>query len=160
KVTVEGDDGLIITGTGLEEIRLRPGSYKVHASRDGKPVMLDRELVSITNAGREVVKVKLEAAPAPVTAKSDKGAFVLLAAGKERKFDSLAEAVLGASDGDTIEVRGNGPFVTQPVDLGNQALTIRAGTGYRPVIKGDASGAAWDRSYLLRSQRPLVLEGL
>src|SRR5207244_12182187 len=42
KVTVEGDGGLVITGAGLEEIRLRPGSYKVHADRGGKRVALDR----------------------------------------------------------------------------------------------------------------------
>src|SRR5262249_49241655 len=93
KVTIEGDGGLIITGAGLEEIRLGPGSYKVHADREGKPVVLDRELVSITKGGREVVKVKLETPPVPVAAKADKGAFVLLAAGKERMFDTLAEAV-------------------------------------------------------------------
>jgi hypothetical protein len=38
--TIEGDGGLVITGAGLEEIRLRPGSYKVHADRDGKRVPL------------------------------------------------------------------------------------------------------------------------
>lgn len=61
KVTIEGDGGLVITGAGLEEIRLRPGSYKVYANRDGKPVLLDRELVNISRGGREIVKVKLEA---------------------------------------------------------------------------------------------------
>src|SRR5262245_23571993 len=69
KVTIEADGGLVITGAGLEEIRLRPGNYKVHADRDGKPVALDRELVSIAKGGREVVKVKLETPPA----KADKG---------------------------------------------------------------------------------------
>ena len=34
---------------------------------------------------------------------------------EERKFDTLAEAVQGASDGDTIEIRGNGPFVSEPI---------------------------------------------
>ena len=78
KVTIEGDGGLVITGAGLEEVRLRPGSYKVQADKDGKPVPLERELVSIAKGGREVVKVKLEAAPAPAAAKVEKGAFVLL----------------------------------------------------------------------------------
>ena len=45
---------------------------------------------------------------------------MLLAAGKERKFDTLAEAVQGASDGDTIEVRGNGPFVSEPIKIRNE----------------------------------------
>src|SRR4029453_305917 len=110
KVTIEGDGGLTITGAGLEEIRLRPGSYKVHADKDGQPVPLEKEFVRIAKGGREVVRVKLETPPAPPVAKSDKGAFVVLAEVKERKFDTLAEAVLAASDGDTIEVRGNGPF--------------------------------------------------
>jgi hypothetical protein len=95
KVTVEGDGGLIITGAGLEEIRLRPGNYKIFADRDGKPVPLEKDLVSISKGGHEVVKVKLVAPPAPLAAKGDKGAFVLLAPGKERKFDTLTEAVQG-----------------------------------------------------------------
>src|SRR5205085_1299008 len=78
KLTVEDDGGLIITGGGLQEIRLRPGNYKVHAERDGKKVLLERELVSISKGGREVVRVKLEAPPAPAAAKADKNAFVVL----------------------------------------------------------------------------------
>jgi hypothetical protein len=149
KVTVEGDDGQTITGTAFEEIPLRPGNYKIRADRDGKPITLDRELVSIAQGGREVVKVKLEAPPA--VAKTDKGAFVLLG-GKgvaERKLDTLAEAVQAASDGDAIEIRGYGPFVSQPINIGRTALTIRAGQGFRPVIK-----------LRLRTYAPLVLEGL
>ena len=63
---------------------------------------LEQELVTITRGGEEVVRVRLENAAASVP---EAGAFVLLG-GKgvaERKFDTLAEAVLGASDGDTIE---------------------------------------------------------
>jgi len=157
KVTVEGDGGLVITGAGLEEIRLRHGSYKVHANRDGKPVMLDRELVSIAKGGREVVKVKLEPTPTLVVAKTEKGAFVLLAAAKERKFDTLAEAVAGASEGDTVEIRGNGPFITQPISINNRALTIRAGAGFWPVIKADPDEQG---KILLESNSRLVLEGL
>jgi hypothetical protein len=155
KVTVEGDGGLVITGAGLEEIRLRPGNYKVQADRDGKPVILDRELVSIATGGREVVKVKLEA---PVVAKTEKGAFVLLAAGKERTFNTLADAVQGASDGDTIEIRGNGPFVAESVSS-NSALTIRAGEGFRPVIKLTTK-AAQSHLPLFKTRGRLVLEGL
>jgi hypothetical protein len=35
KVTIEGDGGLVITGTGLHEVRLKPGSYKLQADKDG-----------------------------------------------------------------------------------------------------------------------------
>src|SRR5262249_33851737 len=79
--------------------------------------------------------------PEPVDAnsgvKAESQAFVVLG-GKgvaERKFDTLAEAVQGASDGDTIEIRGNGPFVTHPIVIGQGTRVIRAGAGHRPVIR-------------------------
>ena len=55
-------------------------------------------------------------------------AFVLLGVA-ERKFVTLAAAVKAASGGDTIEIRGNGPFVTAPIDCGITRSTIRAGDG-------------------------------
>src|SRR6185369_2512485 len=79
KVTVEGDGGLVITGTGLEEIRLRPGSYRVQAEKRGQRIPLERELVSIAKGGREVVKVKFDGRVAQVSANAEKNAFVLLA---------------------------------------------------------------------------------
>src|SRR5262249_17811478 len=161
KVTIEGAGGLRITGAGLEEIRLRPGNYRVQADRDGKPVPLEKNLVEVTRGGRAIVKVKLEAAAVSAAAKAEKGAFVLLGAkgGAERTFDTLAEAVLSASDGDTIEVRGNGPFLTEPIHLGRTALTIRAGAGFRPVIKASRAG---DRTFrgVLQTDARLILEGL
>jgi uncharacterized protein (TIGR03067 family) len=93
--------------------------------------------------------------PAALTDK----AFVVLG-GKaiaQRKFDTLAEAVQGASDGDTIEVRGNGPFVIKPIVIQSAALTIRAGESYRPVIKADSDEQG---NELLLTNAPLVLEGL
>src|SRR5262249_14662999 len=160
KVTVEGDGGLVITGAGLEEIRLRPGSYRVHADRDGRRVTLERELVRIARGGREVVKVKIEGPPAPAAAKTEKGAFVLLG-GKgvaELKFDTLAEAVQRASDGDTIEIRGNGPFVTHPIVIGQGTRVIRAGAGYRPVIRFVREES--DTRELINSDAALTLEGV
>jgi hypothetical protein len=70
----------------------------------------------------------------------------------------LAEAVMGASGGDTIEIRGNGPFVTAPIRV-PQSLTIRAGKGFRPVIKLRSEGQSTsDR--LLSAYAPLAVEGL
>jgi hypothetical protein len=88
------------------------------------------------------------------------GAFVLLGGkGVEvAKFDTLAKAVQAASAGDTIEVRGNGPFVSEPVDV-RQSLVIRAGAGYVPSIA--LSPALAKRNFpLLNTSAPLVLEGL
>jgi hypothetical protein len=165
KVTIEGDGGIVITGAGLQEVRLKPGSYKVHAAKDGKPVRLDQELVTITRGDKHVVRVRLEgeAAAAKIAAKGEPGAFVLLGAKNafERKFDTLAEAVQRASDGDTIEVRGNGPFASSPVDVVGTALTIRAGDGYRPVLIAEGFRVLPDQlPYFLRSDSRLVLEGL
>ena len=56
-VTIEGED-VILTGTGLSEIRLRPGTYQVKATKDGRAFT---ELVTVERNGREVVNVRWEA---------------------------------------------------------------------------------------------------
>jgi hypothetical protein len=162
KVTIEGDGGLVITGAGLEEIRLRPGSYQVQASRDGKPIRLDRELITIRRGDMQIVRVRLdrEASAEIVAPKTQAGAFVLLG-GKgvaEQRFDTLTEAALGASEGDTIEVRGNGPFVTPPINLGQSALRIRAGPGFRPLIRLQRD--AQSKGHYFSRTTSLILEGL
>src|SRR4029077_13156407 len=73
-------------------------------------------------------------------------------------FDTLGEAVASSGNGDTIEVRGNGPFVSEPISIRKDALTIRAAPGFRPVIRLNAERET-GRS-LLQSDGPLVLEGL
>jgi WD40 repeat protein len=60
KVTIEGDGGLVITGTGPQEVRLHPGSYHVRADKDGKPLQTD--VVTISRGDKQVVRVRLEAA--------------------------------------------------------------------------------------------------
>jgi hypothetical protein len=86
--------------------------------------------------------------------------FVVLGRGgqAERPFATLAEAVAAAQAGDTVEVRGDGPFVSPPVFVG-KALTIRAGKGARPVIELAPAQAQADVP-LLETSAPLVLEGL
>ena len=76
----------------------------------------------------------------------------------EQPFATLAEAVAAAKSGDTIEVRGNGPFVSAPVFI-RKALTIRAGKGFQPVIELNPVQAK-DATPLLDTNAPLVLEGL
>jgi hypothetical protein len=156
QVTVEGDGGLVLTGAGPQEVRLHPGSYRVQADRDGRRVPLERELVRIARGGREIVRVKLEAPPARAAATAARGAFVLLAGGEERRFDTLAEAVLATGDGATIEVRGNGPYTVEPVEMGDRPLTLRAGQGFRPTLELDSPKA----DALLKTDAALVLEGI
>ena len=62
KVSIEGDGGIIITGAGPQEVRLRPGSYRVLATKDGKPVRAE-ELVTISRGGRQVVTITHEVPP-------------------------------------------------------------------------------------------------
>jgi hypothetical protein len=59
-VTVDGSD-VVITGAGAKEIRLKPGQYKVEASKDGKVV--SQELVTVSRNGRQVVRVSKESVP-------------------------------------------------------------------------------------------------
>jgi WD40 repeat protein len=64
-VTVYGDgDEIAIAGAGLHEVRLRPGSYRVQASKDGVAIPLEHGLVTITRGGKQVVKVSRQSAGA------------------------------------------------------------------------------------------------
>src|SRR4029077_12767563 len=77
----------------------------------------------------------------------------------ERMFATLAEAVIRAGSGDTIEVRGDGPFTCAAVPLiEGRRLIIRAGAGARPVLRLDASPK--DGRPLLSTDSDLILEGL
>ena len=73
-VSVEGED-VVITGAGAKEIRLKPGQYKVEASKDGKVVR--RELVTVSKNGRQVVRVSKESAPSSVAEAWEKSVAAL-----------------------------------------------------------------------------------
>jgi hypothetical protein len=57
-VTIDGAE-MVITGAGAKEIRLKPGEYKIQASKDGK--VMSQELVTVARNGRQVVRVSKEA---------------------------------------------------------------------------------------------------
>jgi hypothetical protein len=106
--------------------------------------------------GKEKSAEKPLAKPVP-------SSFVILARGgrAEQKLASLAEAVQFAGNGDTIEVRGNGPFRLDPVVIQDRALCIRAGEGFRPVFSvGPREKPDPDQGGILVSHSPLVVEGL
>src|SRR5262249_41247820 len=42
---------------------VRPGSYKVKAVKDGKPVKIDRDLVTISRGDKQIVRVRIEGNP-------------------------------------------------------------------------------------------------
>jgi hypothetical protein len=86
--------------------------------------------------------------------------FAVLSDGKpERRFPTLAEAAAGAASGNVIELRGDGPFTSPPIDLGDKALTLRAGAGSSPVVQLSKNEPP-PNTPLLRTRAALVLEGL
>jgi WD40 repeat protein len=100
------------------------------------------------------------AAP-PALKRGAAGTFVVLSGGGAagRAFDTLAEAVAAAGPGETVELRGNGPFITPSVLVGKKPLRIRAGKGFRPVLRLDLEGDETSAP-ILHSEGALVLEGL
>jgi Protein kinase domain len=64
-VKIDGSE-IVLTGTGVKEIRLQPGRYAVEASKNGK--VLQQRLITVTKNGRETVRVSREASPEPKTA--------------------------------------------------------------------------------------------
>jgi hypothetical protein len=58
KVALDGEE-LTITGAGPQEVRLKPGTYRVTASKDGKPAKVSQEIVTITKNGKQIVKVTI-----------------------------------------------------------------------------------------------------
>lgn len=71
---------------------------------------------------------------------------------------TLAAAVAGADDGDTLTIHGDGPFATDSVSVSGKALTLRAAPGSCPCLHFAGPPAAWQA--LLSSDRPLALEGI
>ncbi|HUQ68040.1 MAG TPA: hypothetical protein VM165_00870, partial [Planctomycetaceae bacterium] len=152
-----------------DDFRLRPDSAGYRAGPDGRDFGADIDFVGPgaayerwkkTPAYQEWLKetgqLKERAATSP-----EPQAFVLLG-GKEvpeRKFDTLADAILNTADGDTIEIRGNGPWFVRPIPLGKRILHIRAAQGFRPVITL-RRGAGEEDLPLFWGESLLSLEGL
>jgi serine/threonine protein kinase len=86
--------------------------------------------------------------------------FAVLArdASAERKFTTLAKAVAAAQAGDTIEVRGDGPFRSDRIQI-NKPLRIRAATGSCPVIAFEHDPIDWWHS-VIDVAAPLAVEGI
>jgi hypothetical protein len=94
KVVIDGED-MVISGAGAREVRLRPGRYKVQASKDGKLVC--QELVTIARHGHRVVRVSREASAAEQATETAAGKPPQAAARWERSVVALpAEAQVTA----------------------------------------------------------------
>jgi serine/threonine-protein kinase len=86
--------------------------------------------------------------------------LVELASAPGSPFTCVDTAVAAARDGDTLVLRGAGPFSTPPLSLRGKSLTIRAAPGCRPRITllRTTTEAAWHP--LFTADRPLILDGL
>ncbi len=60
-VQIDGSD-IVITGAGVREIRMKPGSHTVEARKGGQ--IVSQELVTVAKNGRRVVRVRQEPSPA------------------------------------------------------------------------------------------------
>ncbi len=84
-------------------------------------------------------------------------AFVVLHGGQKTLYDDLAKAMSAATSGDTIEIRGDGPYQINVINV-DRPLTIRAAAGSQPIlVPADRRPAG---PVLLQATAPLVLEGL
>jgi eukaryotic-like serine/threonine-protein kinase len=135
-VAVDGAD-VVITGAGVKEVRLKPGQYKVEASKDGQVVR--KELVNVSRNGRQVVRVSKESA-----ASSAAGAWEKSVAGlpAEEQVAAVARRLQEANPGFNGKVT---PTIVDSVVTGLALVTddvqdlspLRALRGLRSL---DASG--------------------
>lgn len=77
-------------------------------------------------------------------------------ANREDHFPTLAAAIQTATDGDVLEVHGDGPFPSPRIEIRGKRLTIRAAEGSRPLFQPEAAGVhQW-----IHSDSDLTLIGL
>jgi hypothetical protein len=127
-VTIEGED-IVITGAGPQEVRLRPGQYELNAQKDGKPVQLDQQIVSITRGDRRVVKVTLK------PSESEYRSIPAGAIKEIRRFPGHT-AVVGA-----IAISADGKLcLSGGVDQTIRLWNLRTGSALRAVYVGDYIG--------------------
>jgi len=81
-VSIEGEE-LVITGVVDRDIRLKPGQYKVVASKDGK--LVRQELVTVARNGRQVLRITSES-PHPAAAAGQTAAVTPAAPNRQPAF--------------------------------------------------------------------------
>jgi sugar lactone lactonase YvrE len=93
-VAVDGGD-VVISGAGVREVRLKPGQYKVQASKDGQVVR--QELVTIARNGWQVVRVSQEAAPATEAERREKSGAALPAPKLKKALPGHTKAIINVA---------------------------------------------------------------
>jgi hypothetical protein len=80
-------------------------------------------------------------------------------AGRSQTYRHLAEAVAATHDGDVIEVNGDGPFPTRPIQTEGKRLTVRAVPPSRPVFVTEVPSPPAKQPFLT-ADADVRLEGL
>jgi len=99
-VAIDGED-MVITGAGVNEIRLKPGRHTFRATRDGKVVC--NELVTVAVRGRQVVRVRREGDLGPAAAAWAKSVAALPVEKQEQAVTARLKALNPGFDG-TVEI--------------------------------------------------------
>ncbi|MFO0811404.1 MAG: PQQ-binding-like beta-propeller repeat protein [Gemmataceae bacterium] len=151
KVSVDGSE-VVITGAGVQELRVRPGDHRVATSRDGKAV--SDEVVTVTSGGKQVVRVKREAPLQKVVAKAAEGLAMQLAVGELKRLErdtvaAVRKVAIGNEEVVRIQMPAGQPDVVYVIGLqaGTSPLTVTDSDGgtVRYTITVTATRGAGDK---------------
>jgi formylglycine-generating enzyme required for sulfatase activity len=176
-VRIDGSD-LVITGTGVKELRVKPGAYRVVANKDGRVVQ--QELVRVERNGQRVFRVTRETVSAKTSDKSleslnRKPAAEALAASARKEITNsigmnlvlipAGEFLIGSPDSDQDASAGEKPQhlvrITRPFYLGATEVTVGQfrrfveRTGFRTEAETEGKGGwGWDEAKQTYEQDP------
>ncbi|MCI0681062.1 MAG: serine/threonine protein kinase [Gemmataceae bacterium] len=168
---------LMAKGPGLRIQSARELAKLLEQSQAGPPIppprpLMSRRLLALTASllviaglavalgiyyGRGESNGGPDKRPEPAPAKKPAAGFMI--AGRRDVHQDLANALMAASDNDVIEVYGNGPYRTVPLNIAGKRLTIRAMAESRPVFRSKSPGARAQEPFL-QTDADLRLEGL
>ncbi|HZU34829.1 MAG TPA: hypothetical protein VFA18_02910, partial [Gemmataceae bacterium] len=127
------------------ELTAAEGDVDLYEAASG--VRLVTKHFRLERGGRTVVDARMDvaaakAAPKPAStataavrhADREKPFVVVGKNGSRREYKHCTAALAVLQPGDSVEVLGNGPFKLPAIRLDGRSLTLRAGSGYRPVF--------------------------
>ena len=178
-VRIDGSD-LVITGTGVKELRIKPGDYRVVASKDGRVVQ--QELVRVERNGQRVFRVTRETVSAAVADKglerpNGKPAAEVLAASAPKEITNsigmklvlipAGEFLMGSPDSDKDAKADEKPQhrvrITRPFYLGATEVTVGQfrrvveTAGYQTEAEKDGKGGrGWNAAKTTLGARSAV----
>lgn len=99
---------------------------------------------------------KAETPPSPPAPLLTSGIQIV---GRSEVHSALSEAIAAAADNDVIEIYGNGPYLTSPIEITGKRLTLRAAPASRPQILSEKPLVSSEKP-LLATDSDLHLHGL